>query len=63
MYATDPQRYLAATLEQMVMSIDLNTRRSANLPEQVQANIKSLAEKQAHLKPPENIGRRIGIRR
>lgn len=63
MYVTGNQRYLAATLEQMVMCIDLNTRRSTNLPEEVVANIQSIAKEQAHLADPDNIGRIIGIRR
>ena len=63
MYVTGHHGYLAATLEQMVMCIDLNTRRSAILPEHVQANIQSLAREQAHLAPPDKIGRKIGIRR
>ena len=63
MHATGRQRYLAATLEQLIMCIDLNTRRSAVLPQEVQDNIQSLARQQAHFEPPDNIGRKIGIRR
>lgn len=63
MYVTGDKGYLAATLEQMVMCIDLNIRRSTLLPEQVQTNIQSLADRQAHLKHPEDLGRKIGIRR
>lgn len=63
MHATGKRNYLAATLEQMVMCLDLRTRRSTDLPDKIQANIKALAEEQAHLKRPDNIGRRIGIQR
>lgn len=63
MHVAGHQGYLAATLEQMVMCIDLNTRRSAIFPEKVQANIQSLAHEQADLAPPDKIGRKIGIRR
>lgn len=63
MHVTGSDGYLASTLEQMVMCVDLNTRRSTEFPEQVQAGITSLAQSQAHLQRPPNIGRRIGIRR
>ncbi len=63
MYVTGEQGYLAATIEQMVMCMDLNTRRSTNLPQPVQDKVKSLAEEQRHLQRPKNIGRKIGIRR
>lgn len=63
MHVAGPDGYIASTLEQMVMCVDLNTRRSTEFPEQVQAGITSLAQSQAHLQQPLNIGRRIGIRR
>lgn len=63
MYVVGSQDYLAATLEQMVVCIDLNTRRSTTFPSQVQDNITLLAQKHAHFDQPKNIGRRIGIRR
>ena len=55
--------YRAATPEQMVMCVDLHTRRSADFPKSVQSAIASLAADQAQLARPEGIGRRIGIRR
>ena len=63
MYAAGTERYLAATLEQMVMCVDLTIRRSTSFPEKVLTNIQSLSLEQAHLKQPGNIGRRMGIRR
>lgn len=58
-----PIIYETKILPQWLDYMDLNTRRSANLPEQVQADIKSLAQKQAYLKRTDNIGRKICIRR
>jgi acyl-CoA thioester hydrolase len=63
MHVAGPDGYLASTLEQMVMCVDLITRRSTEFPEQVQAGIASLTQTQAGLQRPSNIGRRIGIRR
>lgn len=63
MYVTSPEQYLAATLEQMIMGLNLKTRRSTDLSAHVQANIKTLAQEQLPLQPPANIGRKIGIRR
>ncbi len=55
--------YLAATLEQMAMCVDLKARRGSVFPAEVAANIQALAESQASLPIPQNIGRKIGIRR
>lgn len=65
MHTTGPESYLAATEEQMVLCVDLNDRRAAAFPRDVQARIQSLADTQARLQlaSPTNIGRRIGIRR
>ena len=63
MYLKGSNSYLASTLEQMVMCVDLNERRSASFPDEVMANIKSLAQQQSRLARPVNIGRKIGIRK
>ena len=59
----DGTEYLAATLEQMVMCVDLAARKGCNFPENVAANIVQLASQQEVLIAPDNIGRTIGIRR
>ncbi|MBB1486030.1 thioesterase family protein [Oceanospirillum sediminis] len=65
MYAKneDGSEYLASTLEQMAMCVDLNARKSSVFPEAIMANIERLAAEQQDLPRPENIGRTIGIRR
>jgi len=55
--------YLAATLEQMLLCVDLSTRRSTMFPGNVQAEIQSLSRSHADLPRSGNIGRQIGIRR
>lgn len=59
----DGGEYLASTLEQMVMCVDLKLRKGCDFPGEVAASIKQLSESQAHLAKPENMGRTIGIRR
>lgn len=65
MYAKndDGSEYLASTLEQMAMCVNLKERKASNFPESVMANIERLAADQADIPKPENIGRKIGIRR
>ena len=63
MYLKGRNGYLASTLEQMVMCVDLNERRSASFPDEVMANINCLAQQQSHLARPDNICRKIGIRK
>jgi acyl-CoA thioester hydrolase len=63
MYVQGAGRYLASTLEQISMCVDLNERKSASFPAEVMEKIKLLSEQQSHLKRPENIGRIIGIRK
>ena len=63
MHVRGDRGYLAATLEQMLMCVDLKQRRATPFPEDVQTNIQSLAQRDAHLARPENVGRKIGIRR
>jgi acyl-CoA thioester hydrolase len=55
--------YLASTLELLSMCVALNERRSASFPDGVLEKIEVLAQPQSHLKRPENIGRKIGIRK
>ena len=55
--------YLASTLEQISMCVDLNERRSAPFPDDVLEKVTDLSQQQSDLKRPGNIGRKIGIRR
>jgi acyl-CoA thioester hydrolase len=59
----DGTEYLASTLEQMVMCVDLAARKGCNFPDNVAANIAQLVSQQEVLTAPDNIGRTIGIRR
>ena len=59
----DGTQYLASTLEQMLMCVDLNARKGCEFPAAVMANIEGVAQEQANIPRPENIGRKIGIRR
>lgn len=59
----DGTEYLASTLEQMVMCVDLAARKGCEFPEDVALNIDQLAERQHNLEKPNNVGRTIGIRR
>jgi acyl-CoA thioester hydrolase len=61
--ADDGSQYLASTLEQMAMCVDLNSRSSCEFPEPVASRINAMAKQQSELPTPDNIGRRIGIRR
>ena len=63
MYVKGSGGYLASTLEQVSMCVDLNERKSASFPDEVMAKIKALSQQQSHLEPPGNIGRKIGIRK
>ena len=63
MHVKGDKGYLAATLEQMLLCIDLNKRSSARFPDNVQAEIQTLFQSQAALPRPKNIGRQISIRR
>lgn len=55
--------YLAATLEQLSMHVDLATRRGAPMPEQVLRRVEALAAAQAGLERPQQLGRHVAIRR
>nr|WP_320134893.1 thioesterase family protein [uncultured Amphritea sp.] len=59
----DGTDYLASTLEQMVMCVDLSSRRSCAFPTAVAQNIELMATEQTSLTTPSGIGRTIGIRR
>ncbi|WP_296062735.1 thioesterase family protein [uncultured Amphritea sp.] len=65
MYAYTEQgvEYLASTLEQMAMCVDLNSRSSCEFPPEVDEQINAMAKLQSELTTPANIGRKIGIRR
>ena len=63
MHVMGDKGYLAATLEQMLLCVDLKKRRSTRFPDNVQAEIQSLSRSHADLPRPGNIGRQIGIRR
>ena len=63
MYVKGKNGYLASTLEQLSMCVDLNKRKSISFPEEITAKIKALAEQQSHLGRTLNIGRKIGIRK
>ncbi|MBE9398939.1 thioesterase family protein [Pontibacterium sp. N1Y112] len=65
MYAQsdDGSEYLASTLEQMLMCVNLKERKGSDFPAAVKSNIEQLAATQANIPKPENIGRKIGIRR
>ena len=55
--------YLAATLEQITVHVDMGTRRSAPMPEQAAAQFREMLARQAHLPRPAEAGRPIGIKR
>ena len=55
--------YLASTLEQISICVDLHERKSISFPGEVMKNIKSLLQQQSHSGRPVNIGRKIGIRK
>ena len=57
------QNYLAATMEQMVLHVDLQQRKAAPMPVSVIANLKLLKTAHAKLPVPPAVGRTIGIRR
>lgn len=63
MHVTGDSGYLASTLEQMLMCIDLGKRKSASFPESTMKIINQWAEEHYRLQRPETLGRTIGIRR
>jgi acyl-CoA thioester hydrolase len=63
MYVKGSNGYLASTIEQVSMCVDLNKRKATSFPDEVMAKIKALSQQQSHLDRPDNIGRKIGIRK
>lgn len=56
------QRYLAATLEQLSLCVDLRSRRGCAFPPDARLRIDGLFEQHRDLPRPERAGRRVGIR-
>ncbi len=63
MYVKGSSGYLASTLEQISMCVDLNERKSTSFPDEVMTKIKTLSQQQSQLERPDNIGSKIGIRK
>jgi acyl-CoA thioester hydrolase len=55
--------YLAATSEQIGVHVDMQTRKSSPLPEEVQISLANLMEEHSLLAKPEQLGHQIGIKR
>jgi acyl-CoA thioester hydrolase len=53
----------AATVEQLMLHIDLRTRRTAPMPEMLYTNVRALADEHAKHAMPAEIGRSISMRR
>ena len=51
---------LSATAEWLILHIDMKTRRTAPMPEDVLARLRGLEQRQAHLPVPAEAGRAIG---
>lgn len=58
-----PEEVLVATSEQLLVNVDLATRRSAPYPEDLLANVVAVTEAHASLPVPEQVGHSLGIRR
>lgn len=63
MFVKGSSGYLASTLEQISMCVNLHERKSFSFPDEVMKNIKSLSQQQSHSGRPKNIGRKIAIRK
>lgn len=63
MHVAGSSGYLASTLEQISMCVNLTERKSTSFPDGVMARIRALSQQQAHLARPDKIGRIIGIRK
>ncbi|MCV6615132.1 MAG: thioesterase family protein [Cellvibrionaceae bacterium] len=61
--AEDGSEYLASSLEQMAMCVDIKLRKSCPLPAAITAKVAAMASAHADLPKPQGIGRAIGIRR
>jgi acyl-CoA thioester hydrolase len=57
------ERFLAATSEQLALHVDLETRRSAAMPEPTQRQVAALLAAHRAQPRPASVGRAIGIRR
>ena len=55
--------YLAATSEQIGMHVDMKTRRSSPLPDEVQSKLETLMESHSKLPLPAQLGHQIGIKK
>ena len=55
--------YLAATSEQIGMHVDMKTRKSSPLPDEVKSKLEALLEKHSKLPLPEQLGHQIGIKK
>jgi acyl-CoA thioester hydrolase len=53
----------AATIEMMILHVDLNTRKSAPFPIHIKQELSELKEQHASSAQPSQIGRKIGIRK
>lgn len=58
-----PDRALCATSEQLIVNVDLETRRSTPYPPDALARIAALAKAHSRLPRPERVGAAVGIRR
>jgi acyl-CoA thioester hydrolase len=59
----ETQGWLAATNELVLMHIDLETRRSAPMPDAAVARLEAIRDAQAGLPVPPQVGRAIGLKR
>ncbi len=55
--------WLAATSEQLALHIDMSGPKVAPFPQDIMANVKTMAAAHAALERPERVGRSIGIKR
>ena len=58
----EKEGYLAATSEQIGMHVDMKTRRSSPLPDEVQTKLEILMESHSKLPLPAQLGHQIGIK-
>ncbi|WP_417515707.1 thioesterase family protein [Minwuia sp.] len=62
MYNAD-EGYLSATSEQMVVHVDMATRRSAEMPDHLFARVEEMGQAHAKLPWPEQAGKGMALRR
>ena len=63
MHVKGKSGYLAATMEQMLICVDLNKRKAAPFPNKIFRNIAARFQHYSLLPLPERLGHQIGIRR